>query len=99
MCRRGRMDISYYTINQTGRARPRVCWKTAFFRVNAYLGKEFVDGDSDDGPSGQYETGLDAAGAALPELLAPAGGLDQMLAAIAAGADAIYAGLGGFNAA
>ncbi len=50
------------------------------------------------GPSGQYETGLDAAGTALPELLAPAGGLDQMLAAIAAGADAIYAGLGGFNA-
>lgn len=50
------------------------------------------------GSSGQYETGLDAAGAALPELLAPAGGLDQMLAAIAAGADAIYAGLGGFNA-
>ena len=50
------------------------------------------------GPSGQYETGLDTAGAALPELLAPAGGLDQMLAAIAAGADAIYAGLGGFNA-
>ena len=49
-------------------------------------------------PSGQYKTGLDAAGAALPELLAPAGGLDQMLAAIAAGADAIYAGLGGFNA-
>ena len=49
MCRRGRMDISYYTINQTGRARPRVCWKTAFFRVNAYLGKEFADGDSDDG--------------------------------------------------
>lgn len=50
------------------------------------------------GPSGQYETRLDAAGAALSELLAPAGGLDQMLAAIAAGADAIYAGLGGFNA-
>lgn len=50
------------------------------------------------GPSGQYETGLDAVCAALPELLAPAGGLDQMLAAIAAGADAIYAGLGGFNA-
>ena len=41
------------------------------------------------GPSGQYETGLDAAGAALPELLAPAGGLDQMLAAIAAGADGV----------
>lgn len=50
------------------------------------------------GPSGQHKTGLDAAGAALPELLAPAGGLDQMFAAIAAGADAIYAGLGGFNA-
>lgn len=50
------------------------------------------------GPSRQYETGLDAAGTALPELLAPAGGLDQMFAAIAAGADAIYAGLGGFNA-
>lgn len=50
------------------------------------------------GPSRQHKTGLDAAGAALPELLAPAGGLDQMLAAIAAGADAIYAGLGGFNA-
>lgn len=50
------------------------------------------------GPSGQHKTGLDAAGAALPELLAPAGGLDQMFAAIAAGADAIYAGLGGFSA-
>ena len=50
------------------------------------------------GPSGQHKTGLDAAGAALPELLAPAGGLDQMFAAIAAGADGIYAGLGGFNA-
>lgn len=50
------------------------------------------------GPSGQHETGLDVVSAALPELLAPAGGLDQMLAAIAAGADAIYAGLGGFNA-
>ncbi len=50
------------------------------------------------GPSGQCESELDAAGVALPELLAPAGGLDQMLAAIAAGADAIYAGLDGFNA-
>ncbi len=50
------------------------------------------------GPNGQYKTGLDVVSAALPELLAPAGGLDQMLAAIAAGADAIYAGLGGFNA-
>ena len=50
------------------------------------------------GPSGQCDNGPGAAEAALPELLAPAGGLDQMLAAIAAGADAIYAGLGGFNA-
>lgn len=49
-------------------------------------------------PSGQCESELAAAGVALPELLAPAGGLDQMLAAIAAGADAIYAGLDGFNA-
>lgn len=50
------------------------------------------------GPSGQCMNGSGAAEAALPELLAPAGGLDQMLAAVAAGADAIYAGLGGFNA-
>ena len=49
-------------------------------------------------PSGQSVNGSGAVGMALPELLAPAGGLDQMLAAIAAGADAIYAGLGGFNA-
>lgn len=50
------------------------------------------------GPNEQYGKRLGAAGTALPELLAPAGGLDQMLAAIAAGADAVYAGLGGFNA-
>ena len=50
------------------------------------------------GPSGQCDNEPGAAEAALPELLAPAGGLDQMLAAITAGADAIYAGLGGFNA-
>lgn len=48
--------------------------------------------------SGQCESELAAAEVALPELLAPAGGLDQMLAAIAAGADSIYAGLDGFNA-
>lgn len=48
--------------------------------------------------SGQCESELAAAEVALPELLAPAGGLDQMLAAIAAGADAVYAGLDGFNA-
>ena len=50
------------------------------------------------GPNGEYGKRPGAANAALPELLAPAGGLDQMLAAIAAGADAVYAGLGGFNA-
>ena len=50
------------------------------------------------GPNGEYGERPRAAGMALPELLAPAGGLDQMLAAIAAGADAVYAGLGGFNA-
>lgn len=48
--------------------------------------------------SEQCESELAAAEVALPELLAPAGGLDQMLAAIVAGADAIYAGLDGFNA-
>ena len=48
--------------------------------------------------SEQCESELAAAEVALSELLAPAGGLDQMLAAIAAGADAIYAGLDGFNA-
>ena len=50
------------------------------------------------GPNEQYGKRPGAAWMALPELLAPAGGLDQMLAAIAAGADAVYAGLGGFNA-
>ena len=50
------------------------------------------------GPNGKYGKRPGAAGTALPELLAPAGGLDQMLAAIVAGADAVYAGLGGFNA-
>ena len=50
------------------------------------------------GPNGEYGERPETAGMALPELLAPAGGLDQMLAAIAAGADAVYAGLGGFNA-
>ena len=37
-------------------------------------------------------------GVGLPELLAPAGCLDALLAAVAAGADAVYAGLDGFNA-
>ena len=49
-------------------------------------------------PGKQCESELAAAGVELPELLAPAGGLDQMLAAIAAGADAVYAGLDGLNA-
>ncbi len=34
----------------------------------------------------------------VPELLAPAGSLDALLAALAAGADAVYTGLGSFNA-
>ena len=34
----------------------------------------------------------------LPELLAPAGGFDAFLAAVAAGADAVYVGLDSFNA-
>ncbi len=34
----------------------------------------------------------------LPELLAPAGSIDALLAAVAAGADAVYCGLGAFNA-
>lgn len=34
----------------------------------------------------------------LPELLAPAGGLEQLAAAVAAGADAVYLGLGKLNA-
>lgn len=34
----------------------------------------------------------------LPELLAPAGSLKALLAALAAGADAVYIGLGSFNA-
>ena len=34
----------------------------------------------------------------LPELLAPAGSIDALCAALAAGADAVYVGLGAFNA-
>ena len=40
-------------------------------------------------PSGRCENSPLGGRTALPELLAPAGGFDQMLAAIAAGADAI----------
>ena len=82
------MDISYYTINQRRRRAAHVCWWTVISRAIAYLGGAHV-GTTCVGKSG---------GRALPELLAPAGGLDAMLAAVAAGADAIYAGLGGFNA-
>jgi U32 family peptidase len=39
-----------------------------------------------------------AAGRAVPELLAPAGSLDAVRAAVANGADAVYLGAGGFNA-
>ena len=38
------------------------------------------------------------AGASRPELLAPAGGPEAFTAALAAGADAIYCGMGSFNA-
>ena len=34
----------------------------------------------------------------MPELLAPAGSLDAVRAAVANGADAVYLGAGGFNA-
>ncbi|SRR5579883_106107 len=40
----------------------------------------------------------DGQGRAVPELLAPAGSLDAVRAAVANGADAIYLGAGGFNA-
>lgn len=40
----------------------------------------------------------DAEAIRVPELLAPAGTLDALLAAVAAGADAVYAGLGALNA-
>ena len=38
------------------------------------------------------------AGTALPEVLAPAGGWPQLIAAIAAGADAVYLGIRELNA-
>ena len=41
---------------------------------------------------------LAARPSALPELLAPAGGPDALRAAVAAGADAVYVGLGAWNA-
>ena len=44
------------------------------------------------------EKNLDPNTVRLPELLAPAGGMNQLKAAIAAGADAIYLGLDAFNA-
>ena len=45
---KARVPVSYTHLDVY--KRQRVCWMTAFFRVNAYLvGKEFADGDSDDG--------------------------------------------------
>ena len=41
---------------------------------------------------------LDTHSVKIPELLAPAGGMNQLRAAIAAGADAVYLGLDSFNA-
>ena len=51
-------------------------------------------------PTSHRKTGSDhpAARAQTAELLAPAGGPDAFAAAVAAGADAIYCGMGGFNA-
>ena len=46
---------------------------------------------------GEREAGV-ALAPALPELLAPAGGPDALRAAVAAGADAVYLGLGAWNA-
>ena len=43
----------------------------------------------------QHDRGADVR---LPELLAPAGSIDALLAAVAAGADAVYIGLGRLNA-
>ena len=43
-------------------------------------------------------TGSEPAGPRRPELLAPAGGPGPFAAALAAGADAIYCGMGSFNA-
>ena len=34
----------------------------------------------------------------MPEILAPAGGMEQLVAAVRCGADAVYLGAGGFNA-
>lgn len=45
------------------------------------------------GPSRTMRDWIGCRQCGAAELLAPAGGLDQMLAAIAAGTDAIYAGL------
>ena len=98
MCRRGRMDISYYTINQTGRARPRVCWKTAFFRVNAYLGKEFADGDSGDGAERTIRDWIGCCRCGAARVAGAGGRTRPDACGHRRGRDAIYAGLGGFNA-
>lgn len=50
------------------------------------------------GPSGQYETGLDAAGAALPELLAPGGRARPDACGHRRGCRCHLCGVGGFNA-
>ena len=34
----------------------------------------------------------------MPEILAPAGGMEQLIAAVRCGADAVYLGTNGFNA-
>ena len=94
----GRMDISYYTINQSGRTKPRVCWLAAIFRVKAHLGKEFTDGDSADGTERTMRKRVGGGWSGAARTAGACWRARQMLAAIAAGADAIYAGLDGFNA-
>ena len=69
-----------------------------FFRVNAYLGREFVDGDSDDGAGADNmrldwmlparARAADAGGRARPDACGHRRGCRCF----------IYAGLGGFNA-
>lgn len=49
-------------------------------------------------PRGERDARVIDAQVAIPELLAPAGSFDALCAALAAGADAVYCGLGAFNA-
>ena len=85
------MDISYYTINHAPRGGLSGMLDEINFQSVCIPWVCWYKGWS-----GVEKRQVGKAGA--PELLAPAGGLDQLLAAVAAGAGAVYAGLGGFNA-